>query len=156
MKPGPTSAPHPHQAGLTLLEILVVLAVLGILLGVAYDTGLRWLQKTQVQHGVTQVEQDIALARSQAKRKNEAVAFEVTSLTGYSVGSAVRELPAGTTFTSAALNRKLTFQAPFGVLGGPASGDCTLPCEFQVQHRANTGFSRTVRVVSLLGYGVIR
>ncbi|MGX9685541.1 prepilin-type N-terminal cleavage/methylation domain-containing protein [Deinococcus wulumuqiensis] len=156
MKSGPTSSPHPHHAGFTLLELLVVLAVLGVLLGVAYDTGLRWLQKTQVQHGVTQVEQDIALARSQAKRKNEAVAFEVTSLTGYSVGGVEHELPAGTAFTSAALNRKLTFRAPFGVLGGPASGDCTLPCEFPVQHRANTEFSRTVRIVSLLGHGVIR
>lgn len=68
-----------QERGFTLLEALVVLALLGILLGVAAPHMTSWRQQHQMQAQAEQLQASLMLARSEAVRRQRRVTLCVRS-----------------------------------------------------------------------------
>lgn len=70
------------EIGITLIEILVGLALLGILLSLGVPSFSRWIQSTQIRNSAEAIQNGLMLARAEAVRRNTNVRFQlVTSLT---------------------------------------------------------------------------
>lgn len=70
----------PHRAtGVTLLETLVVLAILGIIAGIGVITYQRWAQRTQADAAVADVQRVITAARARIRTHNRDVTLRVDS-----------------------------------------------------------------------------
>lgn len=141
------SALRAAQAGVTLLEMLVVLGILAIVLGIGLPSLLRWQQKATVTSAVTQLSMDVARARSLSKRDSRATEVKVTGARVYEVDGQSRTLPGGVEFT--VTGTAVAFQPPFGTVNLPTGA--TLPVTFTLKHTANAATLRNVKVVSLFG-----
>ncbi|GAA0511117.1 prepilin-type N-terminal cleavage/methylation domain-containing protein [Deinococcus depolymerans] len=136
-----------HTQGFTLIEILIVIAVLGIALAIAGNSLLGYLQSQQMQEGARQVAGDIERVRSGAMRYNKDATFEVISSTSYrmtvnDVAETVT-LPYGLQVTSTPANVKLTYSAPYSELSGAAA---TI-----VVKRSSGTTQKTLRTVGVTG-----
>jgi len=58
------------KRGLSLLELLIVLAVLGLLLGLGVPNFLRWRAQAEVDEAARSLAQAFQYARAEAKRTN--------------------------------------------------------------------------------------
>lgn len=117
-----------NRQAFTLLEILVVLAIIGILAGIFGWNIIRSIRTAELREAATQVATDLRRARSQAQRGSVAVQVSfpgVTAATSYTFAGQSRTLPNGvsisckTNCTAAALN--VTYTAPYGELGATGS-----------------------------------
>jgi general secretion pathway protein H len=79
---------HRHPAGFTLLEMTIVLAVLGMVLGLAVSRGPMRSQTMEMQGAVNAVAQGLRIARSRAIANNTPVRFAIDiPLHGFRIGS---------------------------------------------------------------------
>lgn len=76
-KPSGKGQPTPHQAGFTLLEMIIVVAVLGLALGMVVTRGPMRSPRLEMQAAVNGVAQGLRLARSRAIATNRPVRFAV-------------------------------------------------------------------------------
>ncbi len=116
----------------TLIEILVVLAIIGILLGIFSLNYVRSIRSAELRDAATQVTADFRRARSQAQRGSADVVIEWTqsgtenTATTYAVGGVSRNLPNGVKL-SCTLNctgsgvKSVTYTAPYGEIGTSGS-----------------------------------
>ncbi len=77
------------QQGVTLVELMVGLAIVGILLAVGVPSFSGWIQNTQVRTAAESILSGLQLARAEAVRRNELIRFtltDATGLTGWTVG----------------------------------------------------------------------
>lgn len=111
--------------GFTLLEILVVLAIIGILAGIFGWNLIRSIRSAELREATAQVATDLRRARSQAQRgsANMQVKWSQNSdgeATAYSVNGSSRALPHNVRFTcssgcsAGAGNKSFTYMAPYG------------------------------------------
>lgn len=70
-----------NQRGVTLIELLIAMAILAILLGVAVPNFTTWLQNTQIRTATESIKNGLQLARAEAIRRNEPVNFVLSSAT---------------------------------------------------------------------------
>ncbi len=93
-----------REAGFTLIEILVVLAILGIMLGVIVSHGPMRSPSLDLQAAANQVARALRDARSAAIAEDRpvAVAFEVAQRGFRNGGGPVQPLPAGVNLSVAA------------------------------------------------------
>lgn len=131
-------------AGFTLLELLVVLAVLGVLLALATPSYLRWRDASLLRQAQTLVAAELDRARSEAKRTNSprSVTWTATSFAG-------RPLEGGVTIASPP--QTVTYVQPYGTLQAVGG---TLPA-YEITLRRGTR-SAPVRVVGVFGKAVVK
>jgi len=73
---------HPAARGFTLIELMITLAVLGMLIMIALPNMGTWLQNTQIRTSAEAMQAGLQLARAEALKRNTTVRFQlVNSLT---------------------------------------------------------------------------
>jgi type IV fimbrial biogenesis protein FimT len=70
---------------MTLIEVMIGLAVFGILVMMALPDYTAWIQNTKIRNAAESVQNGLQLARSEAIRRNTDVAFVFGSASGWSV-----------------------------------------------------------------------
>jgi type IV fimbrial biogenesis protein FimT len=72
-----------RQAGMTLIELMIGIVLLGILLALGAPTFSRWTQSSQIRNAAEAIHNGLMLARAEAVRRNTTVRFQfVTTTTG--------------------------------------------------------------------------
>lgn len=138
---------HRPAQGFTLIEVLIVMAVLGIVLAIAGNSLLGYLQSQQMREAARQVAGDLERVRSGAMRYNRDATFEIISSTTYKMtvngASQTVTLPSSTLLTSTPANAKLTYSAPYSEL---SSAQATI-----VVKRVGSTKQTTLRTVGVTG-----
>jgi len=146
------------RSGFTLLEGLVVLAVLGILLAIATPSYLRWRANTVTNEAALQFARDIERTRTEAKRRNTRMRIELTSNTaaqGYfriDLASGARtsiSLPPGVRLEPLGASMGATFSPPYGTTDAPLRS-------FAVFWQNDASITRTIRVVGVTGKVIVQ
>lgn len=159
-----------NSQGFSLIEALIVLAIVGILATVTIGSYARWRASSTVLDAAQQFAQAVATTRTGAKRANtcwqirlsaplsSATSYEVRrfphhACTGTPAQEQIYALPPGTMIrltgvTSTGTNN-VNFIPPYATTD-PA------PNTYVVQWRANPSIQRTVRVTSILGKVVVK
>lgn len=71
------------QRGITLIEVMIALVILGILLALGTPSFSTWIQSSQIRNSAESIQNGLMQARAEAVRRNTAVRFQfVTDLTG--------------------------------------------------------------------------
>ena len=153
--------------GFSLVEMLVVIAILGILMALGFGSYTRWRASSAVMEGAQQFARDIDRTRTSAKRENTCWLIQPTSFTaevttyqiqkfanGVCTGTAsstqTRTLPAGTQLRYVSGSPMyVNFTPPYGTTDAA-------PNEYTVSWKNNTAIQRSVRVTSIMGKTVIR
>lgn len=71
-----------NQCGFTLIEMLIGLAIVGILIGIAAPSFNSWIQNAQVRTAAQSIMDGLQLARAEAVRLNAPVTFNLSDTTG--------------------------------------------------------------------------
>lgn len=72
--------------GFTLIELVVVLAVVGLVLVLAAPSYSVWIQNTKVRNGAESILNGLQLARSEALKRNTTMSFAVSADSGWLFG----------------------------------------------------------------------
>lgn len=144
-----------RSKGYTLIELLIVLAIIAILSGIFGLSLIRSLRTAELRDAATQVAADFKRARSQAQKGSADVVIVTPGNTAgstYTVNGSSRSLERGVTLicvsgcspASAATNT-ITYSAPYGELVG-AVGDI-----MEVRSPYNGIAAFQIRVVGVTG-----
>jgi type IV fimbrial biogenesis protein FimT len=76
---------RPLVRGFTLVELLIGIAVLALLLGLAAPSFMVWMQNTQIRNAADGVLNGLQLARTEAIRRNKTVQFVLGTQTEWTV-----------------------------------------------------------------------
>lgn len=156
-----------RAAGITLIEMLVVLAILGILLSIAVVNFSRWRASSAVRQGATEFSQAVDRTRTGAKRTNLCAELKLaatTAATSLTLNTYDSTKCSGATVTSTS-----TYTLPPGVTitqtsgGGnsipffPPYGTTTAaPQTYEVRWAANTTIKQAVRLTGLFGKVILK
>lgn len=70
------------QNGVSLIEMIISLVILGILTALGFPSFSTWIQSSQIRNATESIQNGLTLARAEAVRRNTAVRFQlVTDLT---------------------------------------------------------------------------
>ncbi len=142
-----------NARGFTALELLVVLAVLGILLAIAAPSYQAWITRTELDRAAGLVATELQATRS-AARTGILRTFSTTA-GGTSVVSRGVTIPLPSATTDDA--RSVTFQPPFGTIQVPSgSAAPSTPVQIVVRSTRRPALFRTVSVVSLMGKVIVK
>lgn len=170
-------AVHGAASGFTLLELLIVIAVLGILLALGIGSFLRWRANAAALQGAQEFAQVVLNTRTGAKRANACwqlslVAYSATN-TQYQIKeygtptcptgatpaplrTRIYAMPAGTqlvrvtsTGTVSTTVSTINFTPPHG------TSDAA-PDSFQSRWAADTSILRTIRVTGVFGRVIVK
>lgn len=151
-----------NRQGFTLLELLVVMAILGILLALANMSYAGFVQSSRVKEASIFVAQRLARAQTQAKRENRRWSFQIVNASTFRTGPVAGTLmdvalPLGTQFSAATVTAAatLSYDPPYGARSDYQTSGTAVPA-FTIEATANASKARTVKVVSLLGQVVIQ
>lgn len=109
----------------TLLEVLIVLAIVGILAALAFPKAAAIQESIQLESGAQQVMRDLNLTQVRAVKENRTVSFVRLGASQYQIGTGeVRELPSKLQFGSAT-----PAEIQFASFGPPPTGPATLDIE---------------------------
>lgn len=116
-------APHVER-GVTLVELVIGIAIVGVLLVLGLPSFGAWIQNTQIRTAAEAIQNGLQLARSEAVRRNTSVQFVLTSVVGGGVGS----------------DWRVTCVTPIDDLDGDGVADCPgtgmVPTEIQMRPAA--------------------
>lgn len=139
------------RAGISLVEMLLVLVVLGILLTVGSVSLVRYLQIQTIREASAQLVGDLYRARTQARRTSQSWEMRASpSATHYEIGPQGNrrtvQLPSGVRFVQTG-NVQLLYQAPYGTLGSPNQ---------TLRIQGPGGHEREINLIGLTGKEVVR
>ncbi|WP_082506195.1 type II secretion system protein [Deinococcus sp. Leaf326] len=113
------------QEAFTLLEILVVLAIITVLMGIFSWGLIRSIRSAELREATSQVATDLRRARSQAQRGSADVVLVFPNSSGgtsYKVDTVNKTLPGSIQLifkgSSSGSTTNITYQAPYGELSG--------------------------------------
>ena len=152
--------------GFTLIEVLVVIAILGILMTLGFGSYTRWRASSAVMEGAQQFARDIDRTRTSAKRENvcwqikltsssdsttyQLLSFTNTDCSGTASRTQNRALPTGTRLSFLSGNPEyINFFPPYGTTD-------SAPNKYEIKWAANSLIKRAVHVSSILGKTVIK
>jgi len=110
------------KRGFSQVEFLIVLAVLGILLGVGFVSLRSYQQSLAIREAATQVSTELLNIRQQARRQSVNFSFRASAGSNtYQVGREdsldtlpAKTLPGGVRFVGTVGGNSVTFRAPYG------------------------------------------
>lgn len=113
-----------HSQGFTLIEILVVIAMVGILSAIAAPRFLAYLNRAKVNGALTQVKGALQEAQREAIRKSEpcTVTLSASSVTGPCLITGDRTLPTGVSLYTNISGNQITYS----FRGNTANGGMTV------------------------------
>lgn len=118
------------SSGFTLLELLIVMAIIGIIASIFSWGFIRNIRTSELREAATQVAADFRRARSQAQRQSKDIVLVLPNGTGgttYKVDTENKTISNGIrvscTTSCAGANVNVTYQAPYGELGSGATGN---------------------------------
>lgn len=137
-----------NRKGFSLIELLLVIAIIGIISAVVAPTFIRARDRARVSEVASQLVADLERARSSSRRSNKDAAVAWTNGSGYTLTSNgqtfTRTFPSGVTVTMPNAS-PITYKAP---LGERTAVD---PLEFTVGRTGKTDVSETVAVLGVTG-----
>lgn len=146
-----------REKGFSLIEFLIVIAVIAILVGIAAPNYLRWRATTLTAEAAQQFARDVDRLRTEVKRENAGAAVVVTSgQRSYEVDGRTVALPGGvevyrvTDDGTVVAKTTMTFHPPHATL------DAVRRRTFELRWIANPDIQRTVIVVGVTGKAIIQ
>lgn len=134
------------RQGFSIIEVLLVIALIGILVALATPTYRAWQDRATTREAAVQLARAVDRARIDAKRTGAPVTLSTTAAAGAFVIEGVSSaLPA---IVELASTSSVTFVPPFGTQGESE-------VVFVVRSRRDATVEQTVRVVGVLGKVVI-
>lgn len=152
-------------SGFTLIEILLVIAIIGILLALGIPSYLNWIAASETQRDAQTLVREIQQARTLAKRGTAqrlttTANSNVITITPVEFVSSAWSAVSGASVRTIALERAnvgaartLVFTPPYGAMDTAVS---TTPQTFTLTSTRRNTLTRTVDVISLMGKAVIR
>ena len=70
-----------RERGFTLIELMVVIAILGLLMAIGIPSFATWLRNVQIRNAAESLQSGLQFARTEALRRHERVSFWAVSLT---------------------------------------------------------------------------
>lgn len=74
------------QAGFSLIELLVAIAIMGILLAMAIPSYRAWIQNTRIRNAAESIQNGLQVARAEAVHRNANVQFVLGAGSSWTVG----------------------------------------------------------------------
>ncbi len=74
------------QSGVTLIELVITLVIIGIATTLAFPSYVQWIQNTRLRNGAESILNGLQLARAEAVRRNANVQFLLGANTAWTVG----------------------------------------------------------------------
>ena len=146
------------KRGFSLLELLIVLAILGLLLGLGVPSYLRWRAQAELDEAARALAQAFQYARAEAKRANAERCVRVWR-EGFAIGANCDTLSASThRFSQVEVSESnyssfppldVTFKPPYGTTDAPLK-------KFTLQHTRYSQLTRNVHVIGVIGKVVVR
>lgn len=122
----------PMQRGITLIEVMIGLVILGILLAMGVPSFSAWIQSSQIRNSAESIQNGLMHARAEAVRRNTTVRFQL-----------VTDLTNGCAISATGSSWVVSLDDPSGACDSAAS-DTVAPRI--VQGRSNTEGSRNAVV----------
>ncbi|PNY80227.1 pilus assembly FimT family protein [Deinococcus koreensis] len=165
------------ESGVTLIELLMVIAVVGILLAIGVANYARWRATSAVMQGAQEFTQAVRTTRSGAKRANACwqislmassasnTQYQVKEYSGSSCPTGttpaptrtrVYDMPAGTQLIRVDGAGALSTTASVINFVPPYATSDSVPDNFQSRWIANTSIKRDIRVTGLFGKVIVR
>ncbi len=165
-----------RRQGFTLIEVLIVIAIIGILAAIGIVNLSRWRATSAVMEGAQQFAQAVSKTRTEAKRTNACrqislaaytdsnTQYQVKEYSGAECSTATGTVPPTRTYTMPPGTRLvrtnstgavsttavlISFRPPYGTTDSS-------PDNFEVRWTANTDIRRTLRITSIFGKVVIK
>ena len=146
------------KRGFSLLELLIVLAILGLLLGLGFPSFLRWRAQAELDEAARALAQAFQYARAEAKRANAERCVRVWR-EGFAIGANCDTLSASThRFSQVEVSESnyssfphldVTFKPPYGTTDAPLK-------KFTLRHTRYSQLTRNVHVIGVIGKVVVR
>jgi len=146
------------KRGLSLLELLIALAVLGLLLGLGVPNFLRWRAQAEVDEAARSLAQAFQYARAEAKRANANRCVRVWR-DGFAVGASCAALSAPTQRFSRVQVSESNYSSfpPLDVVFRPPYGTTDAPLKrLTLRHTRYPDLTRSVHVIGVIGKVVVR
>jgi len=135
-----------NRRGFTLLETLIVLAIMGIVMGSGYALLRPMLDRNRLENATTQVATDLMRVRSYAQRSNHIACWMRLDDRRYrlNLGGTIHDysLPEGLVFTSPSVGAVIRYRPPYGELNASAK---------TVAVQDAKGRTRTLHIVGVTG-----
>lgn len=125
------------ERGATLIEMMVAVAIVVVLLGLAAPNFAAWIQSSQIRTAAESVQNGLQLAKAEAVRRNSSVGFYLTS----TMDNACALSATGT-------NWVVSQRTPTGLCASAPSETAAAPDPLIVQVRSGTEGSRNATIAA--------